>query len=128
MQSKELNLPQCISFLFCQRVRQDVLSKNYDVNGVFQGFQPPGYPFGAEFMTFCRLRYEGTGQFKIETTLSDEMGGKISDSDARNLVFNEAPMLDLFTGWRVVFPKPGAYIFRLFCNNLALDEYKLICR
>ena len=119
---------QSNEFLFCQRVRQDVLSKNFDLTGIFQGFQPPGYPFGAEFMTFCRLRYDGEGQFKIETSLTDETGGKISDSEPRHLTFHETPTLDLFTGWRVVFPKPGVYIFKLFCNNLAIGEYNLICR
>ncbi len=103
----DLNLPSTATFLCCQKIQQDVLSKNYDLRGVFQGFHVPGYPFGAEFMTFCRLRYEGKGSFRIDTTLYDESGNKISDSEPRQLDFGENPLLDLLTGWRVVFPKPG---------------------
>jgi hypothetical protein len=128
MQSEEFNLPQAVSFLCCQRIRQDVMSKNYDLTGIFQGFHPPGYPFGAEFMTFCRLKFEGTGQFKIDTVLSNEAGEKVSDSDPRTMTFGESPLLDLLTGWRVVFPKPGTYVFKLYCNNLPVGEFKVFCR
>jgi len=128
MESKELNLARPVSFLCCQRVRQDVMTKNYDLLGVFQGFQPPGYPFGAEFMTFTRLRFESQGQFKIDTTLYQSNGEKVSESDPRQIAFKDAPQMDLMTGWRVVFPGPGAYVFKVFCNNLVVGEYPLFCR
>ena len=128
MESKELNLPTSHSFLSCLRIHQDLMTKNYDLRGVFQGFQPPGYPFGAEFMTFCRLRFEGTGTFRIDTSLYNEKGEKVSDSEPRQLTFGETPLLDLLTGWRVVFPGPGAYAFRVFCNNINIGTYPLFCR
>jgi len=124
----ELNLPSAVTFLSCQKVRQDVLSKNYDLTGVFQGFQVPGYPFGAEFVTFCRLRYDKTGSFRIDTSLYDDKGAKISDSEPRQLEFGESPILDLLTGWRVVFPGPGTYSFRVFCNNINIGSYPVFCR
>ena len=104
------------------------MTKNYDLLGVFQGFQPPGYPFGAEFMTFTRLRFESQGQFKIDTTLYQSNGEKVSESDPRQIAFKDAPQMDLMTGWRVVFPGPGAYVFKVFCNNLVVGEYPLFCR
>jgi hypothetical protein len=124
----ELNLPTPVTFLCCQKIQQDVLSKNYDLRGVFQGFQVPGYPFGAEFMTFCRLRYDKTGSFRIDTSLYDDKGTKVSDSEPRQLEFGESPVLDLLTGWRVVFPAPGTYSFRVFCNNINIGSYPVFCR
>jgi hypothetical protein len=125
----ELNLPRSAVFLCCNNIQQDVLNKNYDLRGVFQGFSPPGYPLGAEFMTFSRFFYDGKGEFQIDISLYDEKGEKISDTMPRKLQFGgETPMHDLITAWRVLFPRPGTYIFKVFCNNLNLGEYRIYCR
>jgi len=124
----EFNLPKIGAFLFCNNILQDVITKNYELRGVFQGFGPPGYPLGAEFMTFTRFLFDGTGEFQIEISLFNEKGEKVSDSAVRKLVFGENPMHDLITGWRVVFPGAGRYVFKVFCNNLNLGEFSVFCR
>src|SRR5277367_6035274 len=124
----DLNLPKITTFLTCNNIQQDVLNKNYELRGVFQGFSPPGYPLGAEFMTFSRFFYDQSGEFQIDISLYDEKGAKVSDSMPRKLVFGEAPMHDLITAWRILFPGPGEYSFKIFCNNLNLCEFKLYCR
>jgi len=125
----ELNLPKVAAFLPCNGIQQDVFSKNYELRGVFQGFGPPGYPLAAEFMTFSRLFYEGKSEFQIDTSLFNEKGEKISDAMPRKLQFdNGLAIHDLITGWRVVFPGPGTYVFKVFCNNLNLSEYRIYCR
>ena len=124
----ELNLPKVAAFLCCNQIQQDVLNKNYELKGVFQGFGPPGYPFGAEFMSFTRFAHEAVGEFQIEIALFNEKGEKISESVPRKLVFGDLPTHDLITAWRVMFAGPGAYSFKVFCNNLNLSEYKIFCR
>jgi len=124
----EFNLPKINSFLFCNGIQQDVLSKNYELRGVFQGFGPPGYPFGAEFITFSRLYFEGNGEFQVDVSLFNEKGEKVSESVPRKVVFAEMPVHDLITAWRVGFPAPGTYVFKVFCNNLNLGDYKFFCR
>ena len=124
----DFNLPKVGAFLSCNNIQQDVLSKNYELRGVFQGFGPPGYPLGAEFMTFTRLFHDKAGEFQIDISLFDEKGEKISDSQPRKLLFGEMQMHDLITAWRVMFPSPGIYVFKVFCNNLNLGEYKIFCR
>ena len=106
-----------------------MLNKNYELRGVFQGFSPPAYPWGAEFMTFSRIAYEGKGDFQIDISLHNEKGEKVSDSLPRKIQFGgEMPMHDLITAWRVVIPGPGTYVFKAFCNNLTVGEYKIFCR
>ena len=124
----ELNLPRVAAFLCCNNIQQDVLSKNYELRGVFQGFSPPTYPWGAEFMTFTRLFHDQAGEFQIDVSLFNEKGEKISDTVPRKIAFGEVPMHDLITAWRVMFPGPGVYIFKVFCNNLNVNEYKVFCR
>ena len=124
----EFNLPGVTSFLFCNGIQQDVLNKNYELRGVFQSFHPPAYPFGADFLTFTRLYFEGKGEFQIDISLFNEKGEKISESVPRKVVFGEVPIHDLITAWRAGFPVSGAYAFKVFCNNLNIGEYKLFCR
>lgn len=124
----DLNLPKVAAFLCCNNIQQDVLNKNYEMKGVFQGFGPPGYPFGAEFMSFTRFFHDGGGEFQIDVSLYNDKGEKISESIPRKLVFGELPTHDLITAWRVMFPAPGVYSFKVFCNNLNLSEYKIFCR
>ncbi|HEY5039765.1 MAG TPA: hypothetical protein VIJ93_11885, partial [bacterium] len=100
MENIEFNLPKVTAFLSCGNIQQDVLTKNYDLRGIFQGFSPPGYPFGAEFITFSRLFHEGKGEFQIDTSIFTEKGEKISDSMARKLVFGDTAQHDLITAWR----------------------------
>ncbi|HTA75997.1 MAG TPA: hypothetical protein VK791_02450 [bacterium] len=123
----KLNLPTVNAFLNCQKVEQDVINKSYELKGVFQGFNAPGYPLGAEFVTFCRLTYDEKAEFQVDVSLYDEKGTKLSDSSPRKIVFGEVACSDLVTAWRVVFPAPGAYVFKIFCNNLNLAEFKLYC-
>jgi len=123
----KLNLPTVNAFLNCQKVEQDVINKGYELKGVFQGFNSPGYPLGAEFVTFCRLSYDEAAEFQVDVSLYDEKGNKLSDSLPRKIVFGEVKSSDLVTAWRVVFPGPGAYVFKIFCNNLNLAEFKLFC-
>jgi hypothetical protein len=111
----ELNLPKISSFLCCNNIQQDVLSKNYELRG--------------EFMTFSRIVYDGKTDFQIDISLHNEQGEKISDSLPRKIQFGgELPMHDLITAWRVVIPGPGVYVFKAFCNNLTINEYKIFCR
>ncbi len=125
----ELNLPKISSFLCCNNIQQDVLNKNYELRGVFQGFSPPAYPWGAEFMTFSRMSYEEKGEFQIDISLHNEKGEKVSDSLPRKIQFGgELPTHDLITAWRVIIPSPGVYVFKAFCNNLTVGEYKIFCR
>ena len=125
----ELNLPKPTAFLCCHAVLQEVLSKNYELKGIFQGFSPPVYPFGVEFMTFTRFFYEGKGEFQIDISLFTEKGEKVSDTVPRKLLFEaDMPMHDLITAWRILFPSAGTYIFKVFCNNLNLSEYRIYCR
>src|ERR1035441_8101809 len=84
----DLNLPKITSFLCCHNIQQDVLTKNYELRGVFQGFHPPAYPCGVEFMTFSRIVFEGPGEFQIDTTLFDEKGEKVSDTIPRKIQFS----------------------------------------
>jgi len=128
LDSTEFNLPKVSSFLCCHAIYQDVLSKNYDLRGVFQGFGPPGYPFGVEFMTFTRLNHGSGGEFQIDVSLFDEKGNKVSDSTPRKIVFSDMNFHDLITGWRVLFPAPGPYTFKVFCNNLQVGGYQVFCR
>lgn len=123
----ELNLPSVSAFLFCQKAQQDVISRNYELLGVFQGFNSPGYPLGTEFVTFCRLAHEGKAEFQVDISLYNEKGEKVSDSSPRKIQFGEAPTNDLVTAWRVVLPTPGTYVFKIFCNNLNLADFKLYC-
>ncbi len=109
-------------------VQQDVTTKNYDLKGVFQGVSSPVYPFGMEFVTFCRFAHEGIGEYQLDISLYDSKGSKLSDTSPRKVVFGEIPMNDLVTAWRVVFPAPDTYVFKIFCNNLNLVEFKLYCR
>lgn len=125
---EDLNLPKQLAFMCCHRIRQDVLSKNFDLLGVFQGFSPPGYPFSADFMTFTRFLYEKKGEFKIDITLSSQEDEKISDTEPRKIIFQDYPTHDLVTAWRVTFPSRGTYVFKVFANNLAIGEYKVYCR
>jgi hypothetical protein len=125
----DLNLPKVGAFLCCAGIQQDVLSKNYDLRGLFQGFGPPVYPFGAEFLTFTRFSYEREGEFRIDITLFNENGEKVMDTQPRDLKFTkEIPSADLITAWRVLFPTKGTYIFKVFCNNLNVAESKVLCR
>jgi hypothetical protein len=125
----DLNLPKVSTFLCCGGIQQDVLTKNFDLRGVFQGFSPPTYPFGAEFVTFARFAYEGIAEFQIDIALYDEKGEKVSDSMPRKIQFDgEMTMHDLITAWRILFPAKGVYIFKAFCNNLNMGEYKIFCR
>ena len=124
----DLDLPTINAFLCCMGVKQDVLSKNYELAGIFQGFGSPGYPLVAEFATFCRLAYEGTAEFKIDISFYDGKGEKISDSTPRNVIFGEMPTNDLVTAWRIKFPEKGVYSFKVFCNNLNLGDFKIYCR
>jgi len=125
----ELNLPKISSFLCCNNIQQDVMTKNYELRGVFQGFSPPSYPWGAEFMTFTRFFHEGKGEFQLDITLYNDKGDKITDTLPRKISFGgELPTHDLITGWRVLFPAPGIYHFKVFSNNLNMGEYKIYCR
>ena len=125
----DLNLPKVSAFLFCSGILQDVMTKNYEFKGVFQGFNPPAYPFGAEFMTFTRFSFEGEGEFRIDVTLFKENGEKLADTNPRDLKFSsDSGSNDLLTAWRVLFPAKGAYVFKVFCNNLNVAESKIICR
>ncbi len=128
MDSTDFNLPKVTSFLACHAVFQDVLTKNYDLRGMFYGFGPPGYPFGAEFMTFTRLNQDGKGEFQIDISLHDGQGTKISESNPRKIGFSEMNFHDLITAWRVIFPASGVYTFKVFCNNLPIGEYQVFCR
>jgi hypothetical protein len=124
----KLNLPTVNAFLNCQRVQQDVINKSYELAGVFQGFNSPGYPLGVEFVTFCRLTYEEVGEFQVDISLYDSNGIKLSDSLPRKIVFGETSCSDLVTAWRIVVPAVGTYVFKIFCNNLNLADFKLYCR
>jgi hypothetical protein len=124
----DLNIPKVAAFLCCNNIQQDILNKNYELRGVFQGFSPPGYPLAAEFMTFTRFFHDKAGEFQIDVSLFNEKGEKISDSQPRKLLFGEMTMHDLITAWRILFPAPGVYVFKVFCNNLNLSEYKIFCR
>lgn len=125
----EFNLPRITAFLCCNNIQQDVVSKNFELRGVFQGFNPPGYPFGAEFMTFTRFFFEGSGQYQIDISFFNEKGEKVSDSLPRKLQFGpDMPSHDLITAWRILFPGPGVYVFKVFCNNLNLNEFSILCR
>ncbi len=124
----KLNLPTVTAFLNCQKVRQDVISKNFELLGVFQGFNSAVYPLGAEFVTFCRLVHEETAEFQVDISLYDAKGKKLSDSSPRKINFGETTSNDLITSWKVLFPEPGTYVFKIFCNNLNLAEFKLYCR
>ncbi len=125
----DFNLPKVTSFLCCNNILQDVMTKNYELRGAFQGFSPPAYPWGAEFMTFSRFFYDGTGEFQVDISLYNEKGEKISDSIPRKIQFaGEFPMHDLITAWRILFPSNGAYVFKVFCNNLNMGEFRLYCR
>jgi hypothetical protein len=128
LDSNEFNLPKVNSFLCCHTIFQDVLSKNYDLRGVFQGFGAPGYPLGVEFMTFTRLSYTAGGEFQIDISLFDEKGNKVSDSAPRKITFSDSTIHDLITAWRVVFPAPGVYTFKVFSNNLQVGGYQVFCR
>jgi len=124
----DFNLPKVAAFLFCNNIQQDVLNKNYELRGVFQGFSPPAYPFGVEFITFTRFAFDGKGEFQIDISLFNEKNEKVSDSLPRKLAFDEAPMHDLITAWRVALKEPGTYVFKVFCNNLNIGDYKVFCR
>jgi hypothetical protein len=124
----KLNLPTVNAFLNCQKVNQDVINKSYSLVGVFQGFNSPGYPLGVEFVTFCRLTYDETAEFQVDISLHDSNGIKLSDSLPRKIAFGETSCSDLVTAWRVMIPAPGTYIFKIFCNNLNLADFKLYCR
>ncbi len=124
----DLNLPKVAAFLCCNNIQQDVLNKNYELRGVFQGFGPPGYPMAAEFMSFTRFYHEGVGEFQIDLSLYNDKGEKISECVPRKLLFGEMPTHDLITAWRVMFSGPGVYTFKVFCNNLNLSETKIFCR
>jgi hypothetical protein len=124
----KLNMPGVSSFLCCQKVQQDVMTKNYELLGVFQGVSSATYPFGMEFVTFSRFAHEEQGEFQLDISLYNSKGEKVSDSFPRKVVFGELPMNDLVTAWRVVFPESGTYVFKVFCNNINLAEYKLYCR
>lgn len=128
MDSADFNLPKVSSFLCCQAIYQDVLSKNYDLRGVFHGFGPPGYPFGVEFMTFTRLNHTTGGEVQVDISLFDEKGNKVSDSAPRKITFSDLSFHDLITAWRVVFPSPGVYTFKIFSNNLQVGGYQVFCR
>ena len=123
----KLNLPTINAFLTCQKVQQDVINKNYELLGVFQGFNAPGYPLGVEFVTFCRLSYDEAAEFQVDISLYDSKGNKISDSSPRKINFGEVACSDLVTAWRVVIPERGTYVFKIFCNNLNLADFKLYC-
>jgi len=125
----ELDLPKVAAFLCCSGIQQDVLSKNYDLRGVFQGFNPPTYPFGAEFLTFTRFAFDRDGEFRIDISLFSETGDKVADTQPRDLKFNlGSGSADLITAWRVHFPGKGQYVFKAFCNNLNVAEARLQCR
>lgn len=124
----KLNLPAINAFLNCQKVNQDVINKSYELIGVFQGFNAPGYPLGVEFLTFCRLTYEDVAEFQIDISFYDSNGTKLSDSLPRKIVFGETSCSDLVTAWRVLIPTSGTYVFKIFCNNLNLADFKLFCR
>lgn len=125
----EFNLPKITAFLCCNNIQQDVMTKNFELRGVFQGFSPPTYPWGAEFMTFTRFAYEGTGEFQFDISLFDSKGEKVSDSLPRKIQFaDELKTHDLITAWRIMFPVKGDYVFKAFCNNLNTGEFRLYCR
>jgi hypothetical protein len=124
----KLNLPTVNAFLNCQKVQQDVINKGYELAGVFQGFNSPGYPLGVEFVTFCRLTYEEAGEFQVDISLYDPNGTKLSDSLPRKIIFGETSCSDLVTAWRIVVPAAGTYVFKIFCNNLNLADFRLYCR
>jgi hypothetical protein len=128
MDNSGLNIPKPVAFLCCQRVQQDIVTKNYDLSNVFQGFRPPGFPFGTEFVTFTRFFHEGEGEFQVDITLTDEKGEKVTENQPRKLTFKDTPIHDLLTGWRVVFPKAGIFTFKVFVNNLNAGEYHIFCR
>ncbi len=123
----DFNLPKVASFLFCHNIQQDVLTKNYELRGVFQGFGPPAYPFGAGFVTFSRFYFEGEGEFQIDISLFNAGGEKVSDSAPRRLSFTAGSAHDLITAWQVAFPAAGVYTFKVFCNNLNIGEYRITC-
>lgn len=129
MDPQALRIPRLTAFLCCQRLQQDVLTKNYDLLNVFQGFRPPGYPFGTEFATFARFQHDGAGgEYLVEISLCDEEGSRITEDRPMRIAFTETPVHDLMTAWRVAFPKSGAYVFKVFVNNLNVGEYRLFCR
>lgn len=128
MDPNGMNLPRVTSFLCCRRVQQDILTKNYDLLDVFQGFHPPGFPFGTEFLTFTRFFFEGGGEFQVDVTLTDEKGEKVTENQPKKIAFQDAPVHDLMTAWRVVFPAAGLYTFKIFINNLNVGESKIFCR
>ncbi len=128
MDSNGMNIPKLAAFLCCQRIQQDVISKNYDLANVFQGFRPPGYPFGTEFATFARFFHDKGGEYQVDISLTDEAGVAVVENRPKRIVFGETPMHDLMTSWRVVFPKAGAYTFKVFVNNLNIGEYRIFCR
>src|ERR1700679_723852 len=124
----KLNLPTVNAFLNCQKVNQDIINKSYSLTGVFQGVNSPGYPLGAEFVTFCRLTYDETAEFQLDISLHDSNRIKLSDILPRKIVFGETSCSDLVTALRVVIHAPGTYVFKIFCNNLNLAGFKLYCR
>jgi hypothetical protein len=124
----KLNLPTVNAFLNCQKVNQDVINKSYSLIGVFQGFNSPGYPLGVEFVTFCRLTYDETAEFQVDISLHDSNGIKLSDSLPRKITFGETSCSDLVTAWRIMIPASGTFVFKIFCNNLNLADFKLYCR
>jgi hypothetical protein len=128
MDTSGMNIPRLTAFLCCQRIRQDVVSKNYDLSNVFQGFRPPGYPFGTEFATFARFVHDGSGEYQVEIALADESGAVVSESRPKRIAFGEAPFHDLMTAWRVAFPKAGVYTFKVFINNLNVGESRIYCK
>ncbi len=128
MDDTGFNLPKVVGFLFCNHIMQDVLTKNYELKGVFQGFNLPQYPFGVEFVTFARFYFEKGGEFQLEISLFNTNGEKITDSVPRKLSFQDSIYHDLITVWRIMLPGAGTYIFKVFCNNLNLGDFKLICR
>jgi hypothetical protein len=79
-------------------------------------------------MTFTRLSHELKGEFQIDITLFNEKGEKVSESSPRKIMFSDLNIHDLITGWRVVFPTPGTYFFKVFSNNLQIGDYQVICR
>ncbi len=128
MNETGFNIPKVAGFLFCNHIAQDVLTKNYDLRGVFQGFNLPQYPMGVEFVTFARFCYEQGGEFQVDISLYNEKGEKITESMPRKLPFQDSIYHDLITAWRIMMPAPGTYVFKVFCNNLNLGDFKLICR
>lgn len=126
-----LPAPVLLSFIICDQVIVDVVTKKHSIIGAFEDISAFEFPAQHPWLAVFAQWTNGHGEMLWRVELLDveaddrvlgQVGDKIAFEDVRQVV-----SIGMNVGG-IVFPHPGEYRFRIYANNEPVMERAVVCR